>query len=97
MEEGRSALYRFAPAASWVKPGTVAYDAPPPASGTPNGSWGLFFDRQTNVTAEGEDFYHHSAVKVISSSGVDTRMSRARPGRLGPFLGSSTGANSCSS
>jgi transglutaminase-like putative cysteine protease len=70
--QGREgALYRFAPAASWVKPGTVEYDAPPPASGTPNGSWGLFFDRQTNVQAEGEDFYHHSAVKVISSSGVD--------------------------
>jgi transglutaminase-like putative cysteine protease len=70
--QGReAALYRFAPAAGWVKPGTVEYNAPPPASGTPNGSWGLFFDRQTNVTAEGEDLYHHSAVKVISSSGVD--------------------------
>ncbi len=65
-------LYRFAPVASWVKPVAAEYDAPLPSGGVQNGKWHLLFDRQINVTAEGDDHYLHSAVKVTSSSGVDS-------------------------
>ena len=64
-------LYRFAPVAAWVKPTSADYDAPLPAGGTPNGKWQLLFDRQINLTADGDDHYTHTAVKVISPSGVD--------------------------
>jgi hypothetical protein len=71
--EPGGSLYRFAPTASWVKPATAQYDASLPSEGVSNGSWGLLFDRQINVTTAGDDFYVHSANRVVSSSGVDER------------------------
>jgi transglutaminase-like putative cysteine protease len=71
--ESGGSLYRFAPTASWVKPATAEYGASLPSEGVSNGSWRLLFDRQINVTTAGDDFYVHSATRVISSSGVDER------------------------
>jgi transglutaminase-like putative cysteine protease len=66
-------LYRFALVPGWVKAATPEYEAPPPAGGVSNGTWNLLFDRQLNVTPDGDDYYQHSAVKVISSRGVDNQ------------------------
>lgn len=49
------------------------YDAPLPADGVSDGTWDLLLDRQINVTAEGDDYYQHSALKVINANGVDPR------------------------
>lgn len=64
-------LYRFAPVPGWVRPVAAEYDAPLPSGGVQDGKWHLLYDRQTNVTADGDDHYLHSAVKAISSTGVD--------------------------
>jgi transglutaminase-like putative cysteine protease len=66
-------LYRFASAARWVEPVTPEYDAPLPSGGVSDGTWNLLLDRQINFTADGDDYYQHSATKVISTSGVDER------------------------
>src|SRR5215831_2239841 len=67
------ALYRFSPAPQWVKPLAAEYDAPIPSSGVSDGTWDLLFDRQIKVTADGDEYYQHSAARVISTSGVDAR------------------------
>jgi transglutaminase-like putative cysteine protease len=64
-------LYSFAPAPRWVVHIAAEYDAPLPAGGVSDGEWNLLMDRQFNATANGDDFYEHSAVKVTNASGVD--------------------------
>jgi transglutaminase-like putative cysteine protease len=47
------------------------YNAPDPTVGIADGSWILLFDRQIDVTAEGDEQYEHLAVKVLDPVGVD--------------------------
>lgn len=67
------ALYRFAPAAAWIKDATPEYGAKLPAGGVADGAWDLLLDRQTRLNPDGDDFYQHSAVLVTNASGVDDR------------------------
>jgi transglutaminase-like putative cysteine protease len=65
--------YRMAPPAQWItlaQPETELADAPGKPAG---GSWILLFDRQVNVTADGDDFYQHVAAKVLDDAGVEER------------------------
>ena len=71
-ESGES-LYRFSSAPGWIKPISAEYEAPLPASGVSDGTWELLLDRQINVTAAGDDYYQHSATKLVNASGVDQR------------------------
>jgi len=64
-------LYRFVATESWIKPAAADYTAAPAAGEVADGTWNLLFDRQINVTAAGDDYYQHSAVKVVSAGGVD--------------------------
>ena len=64
-------LYNFTPAPRWVVHAAPEYDAPLPAGGVSDGEWNLLMDRQINATANGDDYYEHSAVKVTNTSGVD--------------------------
>ena len=66
-------LYQFAPAPRWVTRVTAEYDAPLPSGGVSDGTWDLLLDRQVNVTADGDEYYQRSAVKVTNTSGVDER------------------------
>jgi transglutaminase-like putative cysteine protease len=66
-------LYRFAPVPHWVNRVVAEYDAPLPADGVSDGTWDLLLDRQIDVTADGDDYYQHSALKLINANGVDQR------------------------
>jgi transglutaminase-like putative cysteine protease len=67
------ALYRYAPVPHWVDRVDAEYEAPLPTDGVSDGTWDLLLDRQINVTADGYDYYQHSAVKVTNANGVDQR------------------------
>jgi transglutaminase-like putative cysteine protease len=47
------------------------YQAPLPEEGVSGGSWFLVYDNQYDVRTDGADLYHHSAVKITSSGGLD--------------------------
>jgi transglutaminase-like putative cysteine protease len=64
-------LYNFSAPPAWVKTAAPEYEASLPASGVSNGVWYLMLDRQISVTADGDDYYQHSATRVISTNGVD--------------------------
>jgi transglutaminase-like putative cysteine protease len=68
-----SSLYRFAPVPRWVSRVAAENAAPPPAGGVSDGAWDLLLDRQFNLTADGDDYYQHSAVQVTNAAGVDER------------------------
>ncbi|MFX8554388.1 hypothetical protein ABTM01_19770, partial [Acinetobacter baumannii] len=68
-----AALYRFAPAPGWVARTSAEYEAPVPPGGVSEGVWQLLLDRQINETSAGDEFYQHSAVRVLSPSGVEER------------------------
>jgi transglutaminase-like putative cysteine protease len=66
-------LYRFEKAPSWVSVANPDYDAPTPPGDQPDGAWFLMFDRQINVTAQGNDRYTHEAIKVVAADGIKTQ------------------------
>lgn len=71
--EPANSLYRFAPPPQWTNRVSAEYEAPLPADGVSDGTWDLLLDRQINVSPDGDDYYQHSSVKLVNSSGVDQR------------------------
>lgn len=64
-------LYRFAPPAAWVDLASLAVKRSDAAAENPNASVSaLFFDRQINVTATGDEYYQHLATRVLNATGV---------------------------
>jgi transglutaminase-like putative cysteine protease len=64
-------LYRLAPRPNWIEVVTPEYAAEPPAAGVSGGAWYLLLDRQINVTAAGDDYHQHLAMKVLTAESVE--------------------------
>lgn len=63
-------LYEFRGPAKWIEIAAIPHDTRD-TSGAANGASILLFDRQVNVTAAGDEYYEHIAVKALNSAGVD--------------------------
>ena len=69
--QSQTTLHRFAPPAAWVDVATFGAERSDEAADDPNASVSaLFFDRQVNVTAAGDEYYQHLATKVLNAAGV---------------------------
>jgi hypothetical protein len=81
-------LYGFLGPATWVDIAAPLYDAPDPTEGIADGSSILLFDRQIDVTVEGDEQYEHLAVKLWTTYMLNSRrvgatfVKRASPGPL---------------
>jgi transglutaminase-like putative cysteine protease len=70
-QETIPALYEFHPPAGWVDVAVPEYAAPDPVNGIAGGALNLLYDRQINVTEDGDEYYRHHAVKVVNAIGVE--------------------------
>jgi transglutaminase-like putative cysteine protease len=70
-QDANAPLYGFLEPAAWIDVAPPLYDAPDPTEGIVDGSSILLFDRQIDVTTEGDEQYEHLAVKVLDSVGVN--------------------------
>lgn len=62
-------LYSFAAPAAWIDLLPADYDAPAGAGYSANARV-LLYDRQINVTSEGDESYEHVVVELLNASGV---------------------------
>lgn len=64
-------LYDFGARPEWVDVATPEYAAEIGNDGLYDGAAVLLFDRQVDVTAAGDEYYEHFAVRVANSTGID--------------------------
>jgi transglutaminase-like putative cysteine protease len=64
-------LYAFSQVPAWVALAKAQYDAPLPSDGLSRGAWHLMIDRQVNVGARGDEYYEHSAIRILNAEGLD--------------------------
>ena len=72
-QEATPPLYEFHPPAAWVDITAPDYAAPTLADRVANGTLNLLYDRQINVTDEGDEDYRHYAFKLLNAVGVEDR------------------------
>jgi len=69
--EPAASLYAFSEVPAWVASAKTQYDAPLPSDGLSRGAWHLMIDRQVNVGARGDEYYEHSAIRILNVEGLD--------------------------
>lgn len=58
--------------AEWVEQRKPDFEVETPLSEIANGEYFLLYDEQTNVAAETESYYIHSAVRIVNESGLES-------------------------